>query len=282
MSVQRDELSALKFLDRLQGHLKHVREPQKAFRYTLRETHDFFDASYGCIARLQPGRPHAEILFSAPKGGRWNVDELDLVHRAPASPGPPGCVDGPPETARRRMGRTGLEPAAGHVQPRRPAPGDASGRDAVGRDLSHRQRPHGWRARSHRSKDHGADRSEGPLLPDPRRPPIAHPVRSLIGAADSEGKRSRPRPCRRADCVGQGEKPSDWPATSHCAGDRDAAHVGTGLRVRSRTASDGRNGVAGPPATLRHCSTTTPMAIPAKAAFAKPRCSARRWSLATA
>jgi two-component system, NtrC family, sensor kinase len=78
MSVQRDELSALKFLDRLQGHLKHVREPQKAFRYTLRETHDFFDASYGCIARLQPGRPHAEILFSAPKGGRWNVDELTL------------------------------------------------------------------------------------------------------------------------------------------------------------------------------------------------------------
>ena len=78
MSVQRDELSALKFLDRLQGHLKHVREPQKALRYTLRETHEFFNASHGCIARLQPGRPHAEILFNIPKGGRWNLDDLTL------------------------------------------------------------------------------------------------------------------------------------------------------------------------------------------------------------
>ena len=58
MSVQRDELSALKFLDRLHGHLKHVREPQKALRYTLRETHEFFDAS-SRLHRETPARPAA-------------------------------------------------------------------------------------------------------------------------------------------------------------------------------------------------------------------------------
>ena len=75
MSVHGDELSALKFLDRLQGYLKHVREPQNAFRYALRETHGFFGASQGGIARLQPGRPQAEILFSIPRGWLWDVDD---------------------------------------------------------------------------------------------------------------------------------------------------------------------------------------------------------------
>ena len=58
MSVQRDELSALKFLDHLHGHLKHVREPQKAFRYALRETHEFFDAS-SWVHRQSSARPAA-------------------------------------------------------------------------------------------------------------------------------------------------------------------------------------------------------------------------------
>ena len=95
MSAQRDELSALKFLDRLQTYLKHVREPQKAFRYALRETYKFFDASHGCIARLRPGRPQAEIPFSNPKGGSWDVDDLTLFIERKHPPVRPGVMMAP-------------------------------------------------------------------------------------------------------------------------------------------------------------------------------------------
>ena len=95
MSVHRDELSALKFLDRLQGYLKHVREPQNAFRYALRETHEFFNATHGCIARLQPGRSEAEILFSIPRGWRWDVNDLTLYIERKHPPVRPGVMMAP-------------------------------------------------------------------------------------------------------------------------------------------------------------------------------------------
>lgn len=70
------ELAAFKFLDALGGHLKNVREPRKALRHGLRDTREFFQATHGCVAVLQPGAPEAEVLFTLPKGGRWNLDVL--------------------------------------------------------------------------------------------------------------------------------------------------------------------------------------------------------------
>ena len=139
MSVQRDELSALKFLDRLQGHLKHVREPQKALRYALRETHEFFDASHGCIARLQPGRPHAEILFNIPKDGRWNLDALTLFIERRHPPVQQDVVMAPLKRRGGAWGALALSRQRGSVRSRRPASNLASGGDAVGRDPPHRQ-----------------------------------------------------------------------------------------------------------------------------------------------
>ena len=68
------ELAAFKFLDGLNAHLKDVREPQKALRHGLRDTREFFRAASGCIATLQAGRPEADVLFTLPKGGTWNLD----------------------------------------------------------------------------------------------------------------------------------------------------------------------------------------------------------------
>ena len=114
MSVQKDELSALRFLDRLQGYLKHVREPQNAFRYALREAHEFFDASHACIARLQPGRPQADIPFSIPRGGSWDVDDLTLYIGRKHPPVRPGVMMAP---LKRRGGAWG---ALALSRPRRP------------------------------------------------------------------------------------------------------------------------------------------------------------------
>ena len=70
------DLAAFRFLDRVSGRLKHAREPQKALRYTLRETQTFLNASQACIVRHPPGSPAAEVLFSLPKGSRWDLDDL--------------------------------------------------------------------------------------------------------------------------------------------------------------------------------------------------------------
>jgi signal transduction histidine kinase len=75
-SSAEQELAAFKFLDHLHAHLKAVREPQNALRYVLRETQQFFQASHGCVASLRPGRPRAEVLFSIPKDGHWDLDHL--------------------------------------------------------------------------------------------------------------------------------------------------------------------------------------------------------------
>jgi two-component system, NtrC family, sensor kinase len=76
-SVHR-ELAALKFIDGLSAHLKDVREPHKALRHALRDTRDFFRAARGCIATLRPGRPEADLLFTLPKRGDW---ELGILSR---------------------------------------------------------------------------------------------------------------------------------------------------------------------------------------------------------
>ena len=70
------ELAALKFIDGLSTHLKDVREPHKALRHTLRDTCEFFHATHGCIATLRAGRSEADLLFTLPKRGDWDLDVL--------------------------------------------------------------------------------------------------------------------------------------------------------------------------------------------------------------
>ena len=62
LQVQR-ELAALKFIDDLSAHLKDAREPHKALRQALRDTHNFFQPAIGCVATLRPGHQTADLLF---------------------------------------------------------------------------------------------------------------------------------------------------------------------------------------------------------------------------
>jgi two-component system NtrC family sensor kinase len=78
--VQR-ELAALKFIDGLSTHLKDVREPHKALRYTLRDTCEFFRATHGCIATLRAGQSEADLLFRLPRQGEWDRGVLSRYIR---------------------------------------------------------------------------------------------------------------------------------------------------------------------------------------------------------
>ena len=83
--VQR-ELAALKFIDGLSAHLKDVREPHKALRHALRDTHEFFGATHGCIATLASGQSTATLLFTLPKEADWDRDVLARYIRHPHPP----------------------------------------------------------------------------------------------------------------------------------------------------------------------------------------------------
>src|SRR6476659_2974043 len=76
METVEQELAGLRHLDGLGTHLTRVQEPHKALRYTLRAVREFFGASDVCIAALHAGRPDAEVLFSIPKRGPWDLSLL--------------------------------------------------------------------------------------------------------------------------------------------------------------------------------------------------------------
>ena len=82
------ELAAFKFLDGLSAHLKDVREPRKALRHALRDTLDLFQATHGCIATLASGSPKADLLFTLPKDGNWDLDVLTrfIRNERPSTP----------------------------------------------------------------------------------------------------------------------------------------------------------------------------------------------------
>jgi two-component system NtrC family sensor kinase len=98
------ELAALKFLDRLGTHLKNFRDPHKALRHALRDTHEFFQADQGCIATLEPGRSEADLRFSLPKEASWNLDVLTRFIRHTHPPVQPDMMIG---ALRRRGGAWG-------------------------------------------------------------------------------------------------------------------------------------------------------------------------------
>src|ERR1700748_2764540 len=70
------ELDALRFLDRLSSHLKHVQDPQHAVRYVLRETREILGASAGCVAVVQDRDPGAQLLVALARTGGWDFQLL--------------------------------------------------------------------------------------------------------------------------------------------------------------------------------------------------------------
>ena len=76
MYVQERELEFLQFLDGLTGRLKPMRDAEKALRFALRDTREFFHAAHACLAVVQAGRPHADIRFAMPKGVPWDRELL--------------------------------------------------------------------------------------------------------------------------------------------------------------------------------------------------------------
>jgi signal transduction histidine kinase len=89
------ELSALKLLDRLGSELRGAQEPEQALRIGLRETHNFFLAEHTCVARLLPGRTHADLLQTRPNDGEWDRDALARFIRHERPPLRPGVLIGP-------------------------------------------------------------------------------------------------------------------------------------------------------------------------------------------
>ncbi len=88
MHLHERELEFLRFLDGLTGHLKPMRDPEKALRMALRDTREFFKAGHGCVAVVQAGRPGAELLFAMPRGGVWDHELLVrfIRHQHPRVP----------------------------------------------------------------------------------------------------------------------------------------------------------------------------------------------------
>src|SRR5262249_40570793 len=102
------ELAAFKFLDAMYGRLKDVREPRKALRHALRDTREFFHATHGCIAMLRPGASEANVLFTLPKGGRWNLDVLTRFIRNERPPVPRDMLVAPLRRRRSAWGAIAL------------------------------------------------------------------------------------------------------------------------------------------------------------------------------
>jgi signal transduction histidine kinase len=98
------QLAALRFIDGLAGHLKDVREPDKALRHAVRDSCEFFGATHGCIATLRPGRPQADILFTLPKKVDWDLGVLTRYIQHTHPPVQPQMLIG---SVRRRGGAWG-------------------------------------------------------------------------------------------------------------------------------------------------------------------------------
>jgi two-component system, NtrC family, sensor kinase len=88
MHAQERELEFLRFLDGLTGHLKPMRDAEKALRVALRDTREFFRAEQGCVAVVQGNRRRADLLFAMPKPGVWDHDLLFrfIRHQHPRIP----------------------------------------------------------------------------------------------------------------------------------------------------------------------------------------------------
>ena len=89
------ELAALKFLHALGAQLREAREPKQLLRLALRGTREFFEATRGCIAALQPGRPDPNLVVALPKNASWDRDSLIRFIRHEHPPVQPHVLMGP-------------------------------------------------------------------------------------------------------------------------------------------------------------------------------------------
>lgn len=89
------ELAALKFLDGLTAQLRGGRDATQSLRLALRATREFFEAPQGCIAALQPGRQHVNLLVMLPRDASWDLDALTRFIRHERPPVQPHLLIGP-------------------------------------------------------------------------------------------------------------------------------------------------------------------------------------------
>src|SRR5262245_28419798 len=76
---RRVDLFAL--LDPLSTQLAQSVDVDKALRFALRATKDFFEASSACVAVLRPGLSLAEMRFTLPQGARCDLSLLTAFIR---------------------------------------------------------------------------------------------------------------------------------------------------------------------------------------------------------
>ena len=95
MPAAERELAALKFLHALRAQLQETREPKQSLRLALRSTREFFEASQGCVAALQPGRSEVSLLVMLPKDARWDLESLTRFVRHQHPPVQPHILMGP-------------------------------------------------------------------------------------------------------------------------------------------------------------------------------------------
>jgi two-component system, NtrC family, sensor kinase len=88
------ELASLRFISDLSARLKDLREPHKALRHAVRDTRDFFQTAFGCVATLATGREKADILFTLPKQTDWDLDVLTGYIRHTRPPVQPDMLIG--------------------------------------------------------------------------------------------------------------------------------------------------------------------------------------------
>jgi two-component system, NtrC family, sensor kinase len=93
LQVER-ELASLRFISDLSTRLRDLREPHKALRHAVRDTRDFFQTAFGCVATLGPGREKADILFTLPKQTDWDLDVLTRYIRHTRPPVQPDMLIG--------------------------------------------------------------------------------------------------------------------------------------------------------------------------------------------
>ena len=188
---------------------------------------------HGCIATLHAGRPEADLLFTLPKHADWDLGVLTRYIRHPHPPVQRDMLIGVPAAARRSLGRDRSHPPRASLRSGGSTPAHAHRDGVVRRHSPDRPRPAPRRSRPDRPEDHGADSSEGSLLSDPGRHPVADPLRSLVRAAHPRGRRSGAARGGGTDRLDEGEEPADWTPAADYGRRGGAAAVGTGVRLRS-------------------------------------------------
>ncbi|MEM1181670.1 MAG: hypothetical protein AAGM22_25225, partial [Acidobacteriota bacterium] len=68
------QLGFLKLQERLRSRLHDVHDPHKALVWTLRALKELFSADRAAVAVRHSGRPDAEISFSLPSDGEWDLE----------------------------------------------------------------------------------------------------------------------------------------------------------------------------------------------------------------